>query len=108
MPAVAWTWSPLPQPSRKERSEFEHPAPDRFVGQIEPAFGKQLLDIAVAEGEAQIQPYRVLDDRRREAMAALGEGGHGSELPNRDSLTAAVMEWMPPAAASLAPRSEYC
>src|SRR4051794_15682701 len=72
MPAIARMWSPLPQPSRKERSEFQDPAPDRLVGQVEPAFGKELLDIAVAQGEAQIQPDRVLDDRRREAMAAVG------------------------------------
>src|SRR3954452_2977821 len=37
MPAIAWTWSLLPQPSRKERSEFQDPAPNRFVGQVEPA-----------------------------------------------------------------------
>jgi hypothetical protein len=44
---------------------------DRFVGQVEPAFGKQLLDVAVAQGEADIEPNRVLDDGRREAVAAV-------------------------------------
>src|SRR5215213_10401568 len=69
-------WALLPQPSRKERPEFEHPAPDRFVGQVKPTFGKELLDITVAEGKAEIEPYCVLDDRGREAVAAIREGGH--------------------------------
>src|SRR3954469_15625950 len=76
MPAITRPWSPLPQPSRKERPEFEHPTPDRFIGQVKPAFGKQLLDITVAQGKAEIEPNRVLDDRGREAVAAVREGGH--------------------------------
>ena len=39
--SVARPRPPLPQASREERAKFEHPAPDRFVGQVEPAFGKQ-------------------------------------------------------------------
>src|SRR4051794_30564471 len=39
VPPITRTWPPLPQTSRKERTEFQHPAPDRFVGQVEPAFG---------------------------------------------------------------------
>jgi len=35
----------------------------------EPAFGQQLLDIAVAQREAEIEPDRALDDLGREAMA---------------------------------------
>src|SRR3954469_56639 len=40
MPAITWPGAPLPQTSREERPEFEDSAPDRFVGQVEPAFGK--------------------------------------------------------------------
>ena len=36
MAAIART-SPLPQTSREEQPEVEHPAPHRFVGQVEPA-----------------------------------------------------------------------
>jgi hypothetical protein len=61
---------PLAQSSRNRGTEFEHPAPDRFVGQVEPAFGKQFLDVAVAQGEAEIEPNCVLDDARREAVPA--------------------------------------
>ena len=67
----------LAQPSRDRRAELQHPAPNRFVGDVEPAFGQQFLDIAVAQGEAEIQPNRVLDDLGREAMAAVAERSHG-------------------------------
>jgi hypothetical protein len=40
------------------------------------AFGQQLLDIAVAQGEANIEPDRVLDDLGREAMTAVAERSH--------------------------------
>ena len=51
---ITWPGAPLPQTSREQRSEFQHPAPDRFIGQVEAAFGKELLDIPIAEGEAEI------------------------------------------------------
>ena len=51
-------------------------APHRFIGDIEPAFGQQVLDIAVAQGETKIQPNRVLDDLGREAMATVAEQSH--------------------------------
>jgi hypothetical protein len=68
VPSVA---RPRPQASREERAEFEHPTADRFIGQVEPAFGKQFLDVAVAQGEADIELNCVLDGGRREAVAAV-------------------------------------
>ena len=53
-----------------------HPAPHRLVGDVEPALGQQILDVAVAQGEAEIEPDRVLDDLGRKAMAAIGERSH--------------------------------
>ena len=53
------------------RAEFQHPAPHRFIGDVDPTLGQQFLDVAVAQGEAEIQPDRVLDDLRREAMAVV-------------------------------------
>ena len=50
--------------------------PHRFIRDIEPALGQQVLDIAVAQGEAKIQPNRVLDDLGREAMTAVTERSH--------------------------------
>jgi hypothetical protein len=36
-----------------------------------PALGKQFLDIAVAQRETQVEPYSMLDDNRRKAMATV-------------------------------------
>src|ERR1700737_1256373 len=60
---------------------FQHPAPHRFVGDVEPALGQEFLDIAVAQGEAEIEPDRVLDDLGREPMAAIAGQGHADILP---------------------------
>ena len=68
VPSVARPRAPLAQPSRDRRTEFQHPAPHRFVGDVEPALGQQFLDIAVAQGEPEIEPDRVLDDLGREPM----------------------------------------
>src|SRR5215204_7815907 len=54
MPAIARPRPALPQSPREHRAELQHPAPDRFIGQVEPAFGKELLDVAIAQCEAQI------------------------------------------------------
>jgi hypothetical protein len=35
----------------------------------------------VAQGEAEIEPDRVLDNRRRKAVATIGEQGHAEMLP---------------------------
>ena len=65
MPSVARPRATPTQPSRDRGTEFQHPAPHRLVGDFEPSFGQQFLDIAVAQGEAEIQPNRVLDDLGR-------------------------------------------
>jgi len=71
MPAVAWPRATPAQSSRDRRTELQHQTPHRLIGDVEPAFGRQLLDIAVAQGEAGIQPDRVLDDLGWEAMATV-------------------------------------
>src|SRR5437899_2338962 len=53
----------------------------------EPALGQQFLDIAVAQGEPEIEPDRVLDDLGREPMAAIAEQGHADILPYSAHLT---------------------
>jgi hypothetical protein len=47
------------------------PSAHRFIGDIEPSFGQQFLDVSITQGEAEIQPDGVLDDLGREAMAAV-------------------------------------
>jgi hypothetical protein len=54
----------------EHRPELQHPSPDCLIGDIQPALGQQILDIAEAEGEAKVQPHRVPDDVRRELVAS--------------------------------------
>ena len=58
VPSVARTRPALPQPSRDPRTELQHPSPHRFVGDVEPSFGQELLDIAIAQSEPEIEPDR--------------------------------------------------
>ena len=76
MPLSARPRATLAQPSRDRVTELQHPSPHRLVGSVEPSFGQQFLDVAVAQGEAEIEPNRVLDDLAREAMATVAERGH--------------------------------
>jgi hypothetical protein len=50
----------------QQRPELQHPSPNRFIGHIQPALGRQILNIAEAEGEARVQPHRRPDDVRRD------------------------------------------
>ena len=52
-----------------------------FIGDVEPTLGRQFLDVSVAQREAEIQPDRVLDDLRREALTAVGERSDLDILP---------------------------
>ena len=61
--------------------------PVRFVRDVETTLGKQSLDIAVAQGEAEIEPNRVLDDLGREAMAAVAERSMPTFYP--------IRRWLP-------------
>jgi hypothetical protein len=62
MPAIARRGPTLAQPSRNRGTELQHSSPHRFVGDVQRSFGQQFLDIAVAQGEAEAQPDRVLHD----------------------------------------------
>ena len=83
MPAIARPRATPTQPSRDPRTELQHPAPHRFVGDVEPSFGQELLDIAIAQSEAEIEPDRVLDDLGRKAMAEVAERSHATSYPIR-------------------------
>ena len=81
VPAIAGPRTAAAQSSRDHRSEFQHPTPDGFVRDVEPPLGEEFLDVAIAQGEAQIEPDRMLDDRRRKAVAAIGDLDHRASLP---------------------------
>ena len=54
MSTIARPRATLTQTSRDHGTEFQHPAPYRFIGDIEPALGQQVLDIAVVQGEETV------------------------------------------------------
>ena len=65
----------------KVLAEFQTPRADRLVGDHDAARGQQFLDIAIAQGEAEIEPDGVADDLRRVVVARIGMLGvvHGHE-----------------------------
>src|SRR5260221_9564958 len=68
-------------PAGKSGPEFQNPPSHRFIGNLQASLGQQLLHIAVAQGESEIKPDRVLDDRRWEAMSTVGDLIHSGILP---------------------------
>jgi hypothetical protein len=78
VPSRARAWAALPQLARDHRAEFQHPAPHRFIGDVEPTLGEQFLHVSVAQGEAEIKPDRMLNDLGRKAMTAIRKRSHGS------------------------------
>ena len=74
MPAIARSRAPAPQFARDEGTEFQYPAPYRFIGEVEPSLGQQFLDIAQAEMEAEVEPDSVADDFDRVPIASVRRG----------------------------------
>jgi hypothetical protein len=66
---------------------------------------KQLLDIAIAEREPKIEPDRVLNHGRREAMAAVREQRHAPTI-RLSALPASVSVTMPTRATRVLRRSD--
>ena len=66
--------------SRDHGSEMFHPAAYRFIGNHDPAFNQQVLDIAEAEGEPGIQPDGLLNDYGWEAISGVADLGHDGHL----------------------------
>ncbi len=52
----------MPQAFREGGPELQHPPPHRLARDVETALRQQILNVAVAQGEAEIDPYCVLDD----------------------------------------------
>jgi hypothetical protein len=48
--------------------ELEYPPSDCLIGEIEISLGQQLLNIAMAQSEAQMEPYNMPDDLGRELV----------------------------------------
>src|ERR1700693_2502595 len=80
---VARAWAGASEPAGKPGPELQNPPPHRFIGNLQPSLGQELLHVPVAQGEPEIKPDRMLDDRRREAMSAVGELIHAGMLLSR-------------------------
>ena len=74
--SIARAWPALPQVPRDHGAEFQHPATDALVGEVEPTLCKQFLDITIAQGEAQVEPNRMLNHGRRETVPAIRDRKH--------------------------------
>ena len=83
VPAIARPRTVPPQPSCDHGTEFHNPAPHTLMRDVETALGQEILDVAVAKRETQIQPDRVLDERRRKPMSAIREMVHAGTLSHR-------------------------
>ena len=64
----------------RTRSELQNPAPHGLVGDIQPALGEQILYVAIAQGEAKVEPHRMLDYNRRKAVASIRDCCHSTIL----------------------------
>src|SRR5512139_4204505 len=59
-----------------QRPEMVYPAPDGLVGDRNAAFCQQVFDVAQAQGEPEVQPNRLLNDRWWESVAAVAVSVH--------------------------------
>ena len=50
---------------------FKAQRADRLVGHVDTTLSEHVLDVAVAQSEAEIEPHGLLDDDARKAVAAV-------------------------------------
>ncbi len=84
------------QLARNDPAELQSPAADRLVGHIDATLSEHILDIAVAQSEAEIEPDGLLDDDARKAVAAVRKLVHkrmlyGPSVPSQ-CVTVTVQE----------------
>src|SRR3954447_2253554 len=72
VPLVAGPRQPAADLVRERLAELQRPLPHRLVADGDAAGGQQLLDHPQAEREAEVEPDRVADDLRREAVTGVG------------------------------------
>jgi hypothetical protein len=79
MPFVARLRTPPSQPIGVILPKLQTPFADSFVGHRDAAFEQELFHVAVAQGEAIVEPDPVADDFARKAvvLVAFARGGKG-------------------------------
>ena len=95
MPVVAGSRSHLAQVASDRRTEFEKPAPDGFVRDIEASLCKQILHVSIAQSEAGIEPNGMANDVRWEAVALKADFVHLDRLPQMPVRVISVNVTMP-------------
>ena len=87
MPFIARPRASTPQLVGIGLPELPAPIPHGFVGQGDTAFAHQLLHVAIAEAEAEIEPHAVADDLCRKAVAFVGISSkscsHAASMPHK-------------------------
>src|SRR5690606_23596906 len=73
MPDIAGTRLPSPQVVGDERSELDHPAPDRFMRNVYATFQHHLLDLTQAQVEPDVEPDNMGDDLGRKPVALVAD-----------------------------------
>src|SRR5215470_8630847 len=68
VPLVTWLGASMLQPIRVVLPKLQTPLADGFMGDVDTAFVQQFLHIAVAQGEAIIEPDAMADDLPGEAV----------------------------------------
>ena len=80
MPGVAGCRSSLPQVPANRLAKLKKPASDSFIGNVETALREVIFYISIAQSEPGVEPYRVADDLRWEAVALKGYVVHPPTL----------------------------
>ena len=74
VPLVTWLGASMLQPIRVVLPKLQTPLADGFMGDVDPAFAQQFLHVAVAQGEAIIEPDAMADDLAGEAVVFVAGG----------------------------------
>jgi hypothetical protein len=70
----------LPQVPGNRGAEFEHPPSNCLIADNEATLRQEVLNIAVAQSEPEIEPDGMPDDVRRKSMPSIGNWLHGSAV----------------------------
>ncbi len=75
-PTLLFTVSEARGSTRLDRASRSDASPAFFLG----ALGEQILDVAQAEGEPEVEPYRLTNDLGREPVARIVDFPHGNQV----------------------------
>src|SRR5215471_6817543 len=74
VPLVTWLGASMLQPVRVVLPKFQTPLANGFMGDVDPAFEQQFLHVAVAQGEAVIEPDAMAEDLAGKAVIFVALG----------------------------------